>query len=95
VVDGVVEEFSFSFWLEDTIFRALPFVFELKAILDFIVNETTLSLKEFLLLEDLHAELFLVHCSILLISFFFFLVLRCFVFVDFLFSLTEEKTIGK
>jgi len=48
-----------------TVYRAIPFVFELKTLLDFIVSDTTLVFPEFLKLEDLYAELFLVKCSIL------------------------------
>ena len=45
------------------IYRAIPFAFELTTLLDFVVIDTTLTFREFLKLEDLYSELFLVKCS--------------------------------
>eukprot|EP01117_Protostelium_nocturnum_P014952 TRINITY_DN5749_c0_g1_i4.p1 TRINITY_DN5749_c0_g1~~TRINITY_DN5749_c0_g1_i4.p1 ORF type:complete len:2411 (-),score=860.18 TRINITY_DN5749_c0_g1_i4:389-7621(-) len=52
-----VREFAFI------IYRALPFVFELKTLLDFMVRDTTLFFRDYLKLEDLYGELFLVKCD--------------------------------
>eukprot|EP01114_Cavostelium_apophysatum_P013947 TRINITY_DN3486_c0_g1_i8.p1 TRINITY_DN3486_c0_g1~~TRINITY_DN3486_c0_g1_i8.p1 ORF type:complete len:2315 (-),score=561.17 TRINITY_DN3486_c0_g1_i8:52-6996(-) len=47
-----------------TFYRAAPFLFELKTLLDYIVTDTTLTFKEYLKLEDLYAELFGVKCKL-------------------------------
>jgi len=45
-------------------YRAIPFVFELRTLLDWTLNKTTLTLYEYLKLEDIYAELFIVKCRI-------------------------------
>jgi hypothetical protein len=57
--------YVFLYKLQVIVYRAIPFVFELKTLLDFICTDTALIFKAFLKLEDLYAELFLVKCRIL------------------------------
>lgn len=44
--------------------RAIPFVYEIRTLLDWTVTRTTLTLYEWLKFEDIFSELFLVKCRI-------------------------------
>ena len=46
-----------------SIFAAVPFVYELRALLDWSCTATTLTLFDWLKLEDIHTSLFLVTCN--------------------------------
>jgi piezo-type mechanosensitive ion channel component 1/2 len=45
-------------------YRAIPFVYELRTLLDWTITKTTLSFYEWLKLEDVYAQLFLVKCRV-------------------------------
>jgi len=47
------------------LYRSIPFVYEIRAILDWTLTATTLTLYEWLKMEDIFAELFLVKCRYL------------------------------
>ena len=42
---------------------AIPFLFELRTLLDWIITDTTLTFIHWLKLEDIYANLFLVKCK--------------------------------
>lgn len=44
------------------LYRSIPFVYEIRSILDWTLTPTTLTLMEWLKFEDIFAELFLVKC---------------------------------
>lgn len=44
------------------VYRAIPFLYEVRCILDWTLTRTALTLYEWLKLEDIFAELFLVKC---------------------------------
>jgi hypothetical protein len=46
------------------IYRAIPFLYELKAMLDWSCTSTTLYLGEWLKLEDIHSGVFIVACNV-------------------------------
>jgi len=46
------------------IYRAIPFVYEIRTFLDWAITPTTLTLYQWLKFEDIYAELFLVQCRI-------------------------------
>jgi hypothetical protein len=45
-------------------FRGIPFVYEIRVLLDWTITKTTLTLYEWLKFEDIFSELFLVKCRI-------------------------------
>ncbi|KAJ7571313.1 hypothetical protein O6H91_01G159100 [Diphasiastrum complanatum] len=51
-------------WLGFRIYRALPFLFELRCVLDWSCTTTSLTMYDWLKLEDIYASLFLVQCDI-------------------------------
>jgi hypothetical protein len=51
-------------WLVYTGYRAIPFVYELRTILDWTITTTTLTFYEWLKLEDVYAQLFITKCRI-------------------------------
>jgi len=51
-------------WLIYTAYRAIPFVYELRTLLDWTVTKTSLTFFEWLKLEDIYANLFLVKCRV-------------------------------
>ena len=51
-------------WLIYTAYRAIPFVYELRTLLDWTVTRTSLTFFEWLKLEDIYANLFLVKCRV-------------------------------
>ncbi|KAF3454410.1 hypothetical protein FNV43_RR04857 [Rhamnella rubrinervis] len=46
------------------IYRALPFLYELRCVLDWSCTTTSLTMYDWLKLEDIHASLFLVKCDV-------------------------------
>ncbi|XVF57384.1 hypothetical protein PTKIN_Ptkin06aG0200900 [Pterospermum kingtungense] len=46
------------------IYRALPFLYELRCVLDWSCTTTTLTMYDWLKLEDIHGSLFLVKCDV-------------------------------
>ncbi|XP_050223428.1 piezo-type mechanosensitive ion channel homolog isoform X2 [Mercurialis annua] len=46
------------------IYRALPFLYELRCVLDWSCTTTSLTMYDWLKLEDIHASLFLVNCDV-------------------------------
>ncbi|XP_024535480.1 piezo-type mechanosensitive ion channel homolog isoform X3 [Selaginella moellendorffii] len=50
-------------WLGFRIYRSLPFLFELRCVLDWSCTTTSLSMYDWLKLEDIYASLFLVQCD--------------------------------
>jgi hypothetical protein len=51
-------------WLIYIAYRAIPFVYELRTLLDWTVTKTSLTFFEWLKLEDIYANLFLVKCRV-------------------------------
>ncbi|GBG87247.1 hypothetical protein CBR_g45306 [Chara braunii] len=51
-------------WIGFSIYRGLPFVFELRSVLDWACTTTSLPLYDWLKLEDIYASLFLVQCDL-------------------------------
>jgi len=51
-------------WLIYIAYRAIPFVYELRTLLDWTVTKTSLAFFEWLKLEDIYANLFLVKCRV-------------------------------
>ena len=50
-------------FLAAQIFAAIPFLYELRALLDWACTATSLQLYDWLKLEDIHTSLFLVACN--------------------------------
>ncbi|XP_073222018.1 piezo-type mechanosensitive ion channel homolog isoform X3 [Cicer arietinum] len=48
------------------LYRALPFLYELRCVLDWSCTTTSLTMYDWLKLEDIHASLFLVKCDVVL-----------------------------
>eukprot|EP00002_Diphylleia_rotans_P034972 TRINITY_DN7580_c0_g2_i2.p1 TRINITY_DN7580_c0_g2~~TRINITY_DN7580_c0_g2_i2.p1 ORF type:complete len:2095 (-),score=426.44 TRINITY_DN7580_c0_g2_i2:1764-8048(-) len=48
-----------------TVYRAIPFVFELRTLLDWICIDTSLTLNEFFKLEDIYGNLYLRKCDLI------------------------------
>lgn len=44
-------------------FRVLPFLIELKAIMDWVWTDSTLSLSSWICLEDIYANIFILKCQ--------------------------------
>lgn len=51
-------------WLVYIGYRAIPFVYELRTLLDWTITKTSLTFFEWLKLEDIYANLFLVKCRV-------------------------------
>lgn len=51
-------------WLVYIAYRAIPFVYELRTLLDWTTTKTSLTFFEWLKLEDIYANLFLVKCRV-------------------------------
>ncbi|BBN02016.1 piezo-type mechanosensitive ion channel component 1/2 [Marchantia polymorpha subsp. ruderalis] len=51
-------------WLGFRLYRALPFLYELRCVLDWSCTTTALSMYDWLKLEDIYASLYLVQCDI-------------------------------
>lgn len=51
-------------WLVYIGYRAIPFVYELRTLLDWTITKTSLTFFEWLKLEDVYANLFLVKCRV-------------------------------
>lgn len=51
-------------WLVYIAYRAIPFVYELRTLLDWTITKTSLTFFEWLKLEDIYANLFLVKCRV-------------------------------
>lgn len=47
-----------------SIYRGIPFVYEMRTVLDWAITPTTLSVYEWLKFEDIYAELYAVKCKI-------------------------------
>ncbi|CAJ2631584.1 unnamed protein product [Trifolium pratense] len=48
------------------LYRAIPFLYELRSVLDWSCTTTSLTMYDWLKLEDIHASLFLVKCDVVL-----------------------------
>ncbi|KAL3696338.1 hypothetical protein R1sor_010414 [Riccia sorocarpa] len=53
-----------SSWLGFRLYRALPFLYELRCVLDWSCTTTALTMYDWLKLEDIYASLYLVQCDI-------------------------------
>eukprot|EP01133_Synstelium_polycarpum_P001527 gene1527-1783_t len=58
LMDGYSDFHNIGF----SIYRAIPFVFEMRTLLDWIATDTTLLFYDWLKFEDLYATIFSVHC---------------------------------
>jgi hypothetical protein len=55
---------SHVYYLGFRFYRALPFLYELRCVLDWSCTTTSLTMYDWLKLEDIHASLFLVKCDV-------------------------------
>lgn len=44
-------------------FRLVPFLVELRAVMDWVWTDTTLSLSNWMCVEDIYANIFIIKCS--------------------------------
>lgn len=44
-------------------FRLVPFLVELRAVMDWVWTDTTLSLPSWMCVEDIYANIFIIKCS--------------------------------
>lgn len=44
-------------------FRLVPFLVELRAVMDWVWTDTTLSLSSWMCVEDIYANIFIIKCS--------------------------------
>lgn len=44
-------------------FRMVPFLVELRAVMDWVWTDTTLSLSDWMCVEDIYANIFIIKCS--------------------------------
>lgn len=44
-------------------FRLVPFLVELRAVMDWVWTDTTLSLSDWMCVEDIYANIFIIKCS--------------------------------
>lgn len=51
-------------WLRYTVYRAVPFLFEMKTLLDWTCTTSTLMMYDWLKLEDIHASIYFVECDL-------------------------------
>lgn len=50
-------------WLRVCRFRLVPFLVELRAVMDWVWTDTTLSLSNWMCVEDIYANIFIIKCS--------------------------------
>ncbi|XP_030947959.1 piezo-type mechanosensitive ion channel homolog isoform X1 [Quercus lobata] len=62
----LTSEVSRTKYLGYRLYRALPFLYELRCVLDWSCTATSLTMYDWLKLEDIHASLFLVKCDAVL-----------------------------
>lgn len=61
---SLTSDASYSGWLRYIIYRSVPFLFEMKTVLDWACTDSPLTLYDWLKLEDINANLFLIECDL-------------------------------
>lgn len=62
-LNSLYSEFSnFSLVVSTSSFRMVPFLTELRAVMDWVWTDTTLSLSSWICVEDIYANIFILKC---------------------------------
>ena len=56
-------QFNFVYWIWYTVYMAIPFVYEMRTLLEWVCIPTTLQLIELMKVEDIYGQVFRIKCS--------------------------------